>query len=79
MEVSHAHGGIIGGEYPQHLITIDGMNKIKVQEILDGNLEEYEKVTIDRKMKVKVMSFQDTTSGVTTMEVVAGQPKSKNE
>ena len=39
LEVSHAHGAIIGEEYPQHLITIDGMDKIKVKELLDGKLE----------------------------------------
>ena len=47
LEVSHTHGDIIGGEYPQHLIQIDGMDKIKVQELLDGKLEEYGKVSID--------------------------------
>ena len=50
------------------------MDKIKVQELLDGKLEEYEKVSLDRKVKVTVMSFQDTPSGVPTMEVVAGRP-----
>ena len=48
------------------------MGKIKVQELLDGKLEEYGKVSIAREVKVAVMSFQDTPGGVTTMEVVAG-------
>ena len=39
LEVSHAHVAIIGREYPEHLIPIDGMDNIKVQEILDGKLE----------------------------------------
>ena len=40
LEVSHAYGAIIGGEHPQQLIPIDGMDKIKVQELLDGKLED---------------------------------------
>ena len=55
------------------------MDKIKVQEILDGKLEEYGKVYIASEVKVTVMSFQDTPSGVPTMEVVTGRSKSKNE
>ena len=47
LEVSHMHGDIIGGEYPQHLIQMDGTDNIKVQELLDGKLEEYGKVSID--------------------------------
>ena len=58
---------------------MDGMDKIKVQELLDGKLEEYGKVSIASKVTVTVMSFQDTPSGFTTMEVVAGRPKSNNE
>ena len=79
LEVSHAHADIIGGEYPYNLIPIDGMNKIKVQELLDGKLEDYGKVSIANEVKVGVMSFQDTHSDVPTMEVVAGRPPSKNE
>ena len=67
LEVSHAHGAIIVGEYPHHLITIDGMDKIKVQDILDGKLEEYGKISIAREVKVVVMSFQYTPSDVLTM------------
>ena len=40
LEVSHEHGDIIGGEYPHHLVPFDGMDKIKVQELLDGKLED---------------------------------------
>ena len=65
--MSHAHVAIIGGEYPQHLITIDVMDNIKVQDILDGKLEEYRKISIDREVRVTTMSFQDTPSGVPTM------------
>ena len=36
LEVSHAYGAIIGEEYPHNLIPIDGMDNIKVQDILDG-------------------------------------------
>ena len=79
LEVSHAHGAIIGGEYTQHMIPIDGMDKIKVQELLDGKLEEYGKVYIASKVKVTVLSFQDTPSGVLTMEFVTGKPQSNNE
>ena len=55
LEVKHAHRDIIGGEQPQHLIPIDGMDKIEVQDLLDGKLEEYGKVSIARKLKVRVM------------------------
>ena len=68
LEVSHAHGDIIGGEYPHHLVPFDGMDKIKVQELLDGKLEEYRKVSIVSEVKVTVISFQDTPSGVLTVE-----------
>ena len=77
--MSHAHGATIGREYPRHLIPIDGMDNIKVQELLDSKLEEYGKVSILSKVKVTVMSFQDTPIGLLTMEVVAGQPQSNNE
>ena len=55
LEMLHAHGAIIFREYPQHLIPIDGMDKINVQELLDGNLEEHGKVYISIKVKVTVM------------------------
>ena len=55
------------------------MDKIKFQEFRDGGLKEYGKVSIASKVKVTVMSFQDTTSGVPTMVVFAGQPQSNNE
>ena len=71
MAVLHAHGAIIGGEYPQHLITIYGMDKIKVQELWGGKLEEYRKFSIARKVKV-------TPSGVLTMGVVTGQTQLNN-
>ena len=75
----HTHGSIIGREYPQYLIPIDGVDNIKVQELLDGKLEEYGKVSITSKVKVTVMLFQDKTSGVLTMGVVVGQPHSNSE
>ena len=71
MEISHAHGAIIGSEYPHNLIPIDGMDQIKVQELFDETLEEYRKVSISIKVKLMVISFQDTPSGVLTMEVVS--------
>ena len=37
------------------------------------------KVSIVSKVKVTVLSFQDTPSDVLTMEVVAGQTQSNNE
>ena len=55
LQMLHAYGAIIGREYPQHLIPIDGMDKIKAQELLDGKLEEYRKVSIARKVKVMVI------------------------
>ena len=55
------------------------MNKIKIQYLLGGNLEEYGKVSIASEVKLAVMSFQDTPSGVPTMEVVAGRPQSNNK
>ena len=55
LEVLHVHGAIIDGEYPHQLIPIDGMDKIKVQQLLDGKLEEYGKVSISRNVKVTVM------------------------
>ena len=60
LDVLHMHGA-------QHLIPIDGMDKIKVQDILDGKLEEYGKISISREVKVVVMSFQYTPSDVLTM------------
>lgn len=66
MEVLYPHGSIIGGEHPQHLIPIDGMIKDKVHDIFDGKSEEHRKISIESKVKVSVMSFQDTPSSVAT-------------
>ena len=57
LEVLHAHGAIIGGKHSHNLITIDGIDKIKVQDLLDGKLEEYGKVYIYREVTITVMSF----------------------
>ena len=51
------------------------MDKIKFQDLLDANLEDYGKVSIASEVEVTVISFQDTASGVPAIEVVAGQPQ----
>ena len=66
MKVLFPHGSIIGGEHPQHLIPIDGMIKDKVHDIFDGKSEEHRKISIESRVKVSVMSFQDTPSSVAT-------------
>ena len=55
------------------------MTKDKVQEILDGKSDEHGKILVATEVKVTVMLFQDTPSGIPTMEVVAASAQSNNE
>ena len=79
LEVSHAHGKVIGGAHPHHLVDIEGHTKTDVQEILDGNSKAHGKITVASKIKVTAMLFQNLPAGIPTIEVVAARPQTNNE
>jgi len=78
LEASYGHKAIIGGEYPNHLIDIDGKSKEEVRAILDGKSKEHGKISPVTEVKVCVMTFQNSPPGVSLMEVVAARPQSNN-
>ena len=72
VELARGYGAILGGEYPQHIISIEGMKEEKVKMIMDSTKESTE-------IKICVMTFQDAPAGVTRSEIVAARPQSNNE
>ena len=79
LEVSHAHGKVIGGAHPHHLVDIEGRTKRDVQDILDGKSKAHSKITVASEIKVTAMSFQNSPDGIPTIEVVAARPQTNNE
>ena len=78
LEVAAGYRAVVGGEYPQHLIDIEGMSKQDVRKILDG-ASESGNIPLASEVKVAIMSFQGTPKGVPPFEVVAARPQSNNE
>ena len=86
LEVSQPMKGIVDGAYPQHIVDISGKSKEEVKAMLNGtkiNNKESDDppliIELADEIKVAVMTFQDSPSGVAPTEVVAARPQSNNE
>ena len=79
IETSLDYKSIVGGEYLNHLIGVEGKEKEGVQAILEGKDPKLGKITVASEVKVTVMSFQHSPPGVPPTEVVAACPQSNNE
>eukprot|EP00957_Ditylum_brightwellii_P161422 12290693-Ditylum_brightwellii.AAC.1 len=72
VELASGYVAILGGEYPNHIISIKGITKEEAKMIMDctdGSTE----------VKICVMAFQNAPTGVTRSEIVAARPQSNNE
>ena len=79
LEVSGGYEAIVGGEYPNQLISITNKSKAEVKNILAGNDETIGKISCASEVKMTIMSFQGTPPGRSPFEVVAVHPQSNNE
>ena len=77
--VSSGFQAIIGGEYPKHFIDIKGKSKYQVKKILDGKDDDMCKIDLASEIKVALLTFQSTPSGVPISELLAARPQSNNE
>ena len=85
LEVSHRYKSIIGGEYLNHVIEIEGKTKGQINLLLDGisskDLDNniLSKINNATKVKVCVISFQLSLPGMPHTEVIATRSQSNNE
>ena len=71
-QVSTAHGFIIGGAFPNHLIDIPD-DPVEVKSILtSGNILKAEEI------KACVVTFQDVPKGQCPFWAIAARPQTKN-
>ena len=81
-EVSHRYKSIIGGEYLNHMIEIEGRTKGQIVLLLDGisrnDLDNnvLGKINNTIEVKVCVISFQLSLPGMLHTELVAVHPTS---
>ena len=64
LEVSSGLQAIIGGEYLKHFIGIKGKSKDQVKNILDGKDDDMCKISLASEIKVALLTFQSSPSGV---------------
>eukprot|EP00957_Ditylum_brightwellii_P085606 6512298-Ditylum_brightwellii.AAC.1 len=72
VKLASDYSAILGGEYPNHTISIKGTTKEEAKVIIDctdGSTE----------VKICVMTFQNAPTGVTWSEIVAARPQPINE
>ena len=85
LEVSHRYKSIIGGEYHNHMIEIEGNTKGQINLLLDGISRKYldnnvlGKINNVTEVKVCVMLFQLSLPRMPYTEVVVARPQSNNE
>ena len=60
LEASMGYKTNIRGEYPKHLIDISGKKKEDVDAVLEGTSKEYGKITKATKVKITVVTFQNS-------------------
>ena len=77
-EVSSTYKEIIGGAHQNHKIDVHGLSKYDINAILNGTSKSM-KVEGGNEVKVSIMSFQYTKSGMSSSVIVATCPQSNNE
>ena len=79
LEVSSGFGAILGGEHPLQFIRIQDKTKEDVTNILDGKDVSIGEIPLASEVKVALLTFQGSPSGVPISELVAARPQSNNE
>ena len=85
LEVSHRYKSIIGGEFPNHMIEIEGKTKGQINLLLDGISRNDQdnnilgKINNATEVKVCVISFQLSLYGMPHTEVISPRPQSNNK
>ena len=77
-QVSTTHGVLVGGAYPNHYISLEGLDK----EAIATLLEEYcagNHVVLAKEVKVCVLNFQCVAPGMSPLLVLIGRPQTNNE
>ena len=76
-EVSSTYKVIISGAHPNHKVDVHGISKGDINAIHDGNSKSM-KLEEANEVKVSIMSFQSTKSGMSSSVIVAARPQSNN-
>ncbi len=63
LEVHTGERMIMDGEYPDHLINMDGLSCKEIKSILDGNSDNHMSSRKVTEVKVAVLSPQNTPPG----------------
>ena len=77
-QVSTTHGVLVGGAYPNHYISLEGLDKKSVATLL----HEYQAGkhrTLADEVKVCVLVFQCVAPGMSPYLVLVGRPQTNNE
>ena len=77
-QVSTTHGVLVGGAYPNHYISLEGLDK----EAIATLLEEYragKHAVLAEEVKVCVLNFQCVAPGMSPLLVLIGRPQTNNE
>ena len=78
LEVCTAYLSIMGGGYPNYLISTKGKSAKDIKSIIDQNINAPIKVNKAIEIKVAVMVFQQVPKGVSPVVIVAARPQSNN-
>ena len=77
-QVSTTHGVLVGGAYPNHYISLEGLDK----EAIATLLEEYragKHAVLAEEVKVCVLNFQCVAPRMSPLLVLIGRPQTNNE
>ena len=77
-QLSTSHLTIVGGAAPNHFISVDGMNRKEVSKIL-RECQENKRGDYTTKVKIAVVSFQNTPPEISPYFVLCGRPQTINE
>ena len=78
LEASALHKSIIGGAFTNHVFDISDLTNDDIENVISGTSESVN-INKSTEVKVAVMYYQSTASGVPPSVIVAAQPQGTNK
>ena len=77
--ISQRYKAIVGGSYPKHFISIEGMTKEHLQDTLDKMRSTKMKQHLAYEVKIAVITLQRVKARLSPYIFIAGRPQANNE
>ena len=77
-QFSTTHCALVGGAYPNHMVSLEGMGKEDIEKLIKQH-KDGEHGPLAEEVKVAVLTFQAVAPGMSPYFVLVGKPQTNNE